>query len=41
MYAWVAGFAFPDDALEPAVLPESIDESSETYLFPPRPGFFS
>ena len=41
MYAWVAGFAFPDDALEPVVLPESIDESSETYPFPPRPGFFS
>ena len=41
IYAWVAGFAFPDDALEPVVLPESIDESSETYPFPPRPGFFS
>ena len=41
MYAWVAGFAFPDDALEPVVLPESVDESSEMYPFPPRPGFFS
>ena len=34
MYAWVAGFAFPDDALESVVLPESIDESSETYPIP-------
>ena len=41
MYAWVAGFVFSDDALEPVVLPESVDESSETYPFPPRPGFFS
>ena len=41
MYAWVAGFVFPDDALEPVVLPESVDESSETYPFLPRPGFFS
>ena len=41
IYAWVAGFAFSDDALEPVVLPKSIDESSETFPFPPRPGFFS
>jgi hypothetical protein len=41
MYAWVAGFAFSDDALEHGVLPESIDDSSETYPFPPRPGFFN
>ena len=41
MYAWVTGFAFPDDALEPVVLPNSIDESSETYPFPPLPEFFS
>ena len=41
MYAWVAGFAFPDNALEPVVLPESIDELSETHPFPPLPGFFS
>ncbi len=33
--------AFPDDALEPVVLPESTDELSETFPFPPRPGFFS
>ena len=35
--------AFPDDALEPVVvvLPESTEESSKTYPFPPRPGFFS
>ena len=32
---------FPDDALEPVVLPESTDESSETYPLPPRPGFFN
>ena len=41
MYTWVAVLEFPDDALEPVVLPESTDESSETYSCPLRPGFFS
>jgi hypothetical protein len=33
IYAWVAVLEFPDDALEPVVLPESTDESSETCPF--------